>query len=420
MAWKKSALGALCERTAVVGTAPWAAFVTCGMALVLAACGGSSAAAPAAQNTRLVARSESAPPAASVQPAPIDPGIEVVCVGESTCVSPELKRRVESLSLDEFEGDMDAWSQHATWLLYAEVYDNAHLAAQVNATFVGPQRVRLEVIRGPRHRLLSITAEEIVAPGKQRTALGDPDALNRLAREGFTFPEWANRTKLSKRIAALRRYYQDAGYESADVRPVSTNGTQVDIKLEVVPGAKAYFREVRIVGLHHLDEKTVGLLLTFKAKQQYSASVLEASQKALLAHPCINQVPVSTTRDGKWVDVLFEIKETATCTSPTGFYFWGVHSPAPIVTTQLGHIGALFRIERSIATAPRKKRERIRKKQSKPIVSRFFSKRATSSGPLCSKTRPSMMACAIAEISAKACSVSSTTAASHYTTTSAN
>jgi hypothetical protein len=39
----------------------------------------------------------------------------------------------------------------------------------------------------------------------------------------------------------------------------------------------------------------------------------------------------------------------------------------------LGLIGALFKIERSIATAPRKKREKIRAKHSKPIVDRFFS-----------------------------------------------
>jgi hypothetical protein len=39
----------------------------------------------------------------------------------------------------------------------------------------------------------------------------------------------------------------------------------------------------------------------------------------------------------------------------------------------LSHIGALFKIERSIATAPRKKRERIRDKHSRPVVERFFS-----------------------------------------------
>ena len=39
----------------------------------------------------------------------------------------------------------------------------------------------------------------------------------------------------------------------------------------------------------------------------------------------------------------------------------------------LGLIGALFRIERALATAPRKKRERIRRKHSRPILDRFFS-----------------------------------------------
>ena len=39
----------------------------------------------------------------------------------------------------------------------------------------------------------------------------------------------------------------------------------------------------------------------------------------------------------------------------------------------LGCIGALFRIERSIKTAPRKKRELIRNKHSRPIVEAFYS-----------------------------------------------
>jgi transposase len=36
-------------------------------------------------------------------------------------------------------------------------------------------------------------------------------------------------------------------------------------------------------------------------------------------------------------------------------------------------IGMLFKVERSIATAPRKKRERSRRKHSKPVVERFFA-----------------------------------------------
>ena len=39
----------------------------------------------------------------------------------------------------------------------------------------------------------------------------------------------------------------------------------------------------------------------------------------------------------------------------------------------LGYIGTLFRIERSIADAPRKKRELIRHKHSRPVVDAFFS-----------------------------------------------
>ena len=39
----------------------------------------------------------------------------------------------------------------------------------------------------------------------------------------------------------------------------------------------------------------------------------------------------------------------------------------------LGYIGGLFRVEKAIADAPRRKRERIRQKHSKPLCERFFS-----------------------------------------------
>jgi hypothetical protein len=55
------------------------------------------------------------------------------------------------------------------------------------------------------------------------------------------------------------------------------------------------------------------------------------------------------------------------------YFFKAMSSDPERAKVALGHIGALFKIERSIATAPRKKRERIRHKRSKPIVERFFS-----------------------------------------------
>ncbi len=55
------------------------------------------------------------------------------------------------------------------------------------------------------------------------------------------------------------------------------------------------------------------------------------------------------------------------------YFFKAMSSDPDRAKAALGYIGALFRIERSIAGAPRKKRERIRKKQSKPIVEQFFS-----------------------------------------------
>jgi len=55
------------------------------------------------------------------------------------------------------------------------------------------------------------------------------------------------------------------------------------------------------------------------------------------------------------------------------YFFKALSSEPEDAREALGLIGALFKIERSIATAPRKKRETIRTKHSKPIVDRFFS-----------------------------------------------
>lgn len=55
------------------------------------------------------------------------------------------------------------------------------------------------------------------------------------------------------------------------------------------------------------------------------------------------------------------------------YYFKALSSDPEHARVALGHIGALFKIERSLATAPRKKKERLRQKHSKPILDRFFS-----------------------------------------------
>jgi len=55
------------------------------------------------------------------------------------------------------------------------------------------------------------------------------------------------------------------------------------------------------------------------------------------------------------------------------YFFKAISSEPERARVALGHIGALFRIERSLATAPRKKREKIRAKHSAPIVERFYS-----------------------------------------------
>jgi transposase len=55
------------------------------------------------------------------------------------------------------------------------------------------------------------------------------------------------------------------------------------------------------------------------------------------------------------------------------YYFKALDSDPERAKIALNFIGALFRIERTLADSPRKKKEKIRDKRSRPIVDAFFS-----------------------------------------------
>jgi len=55
------------------------------------------------------------------------------------------------------------------------------------------------------------------------------------------------------------------------------------------------------------------------------------------------------------------------------YFFKALSTDPERARAALGMIGMLFRVERSIANSPRKKREKIRKKHSAPVVERFFA-----------------------------------------------
>lgn len=55
------------------------------------------------------------------------------------------------------------------------------------------------------------------------------------------------------------------------------------------------------------------------------------------------------------------------------YFFKALESDPDRAKAALGFIGALFRIERTLAEAPRRKKEKIREKRSRPIVDAFFS-----------------------------------------------
>ncbi len=67
---------------------------------------------------------------------------------------------------------------------------------------------------------------------------------------------------------------------------------------------------------------------------------------------------------------VIEVNCWAHCRS---YFFKALDSDPDRAKRALGLIGALFRVERSLKDAPRKKKERIRHKHSKPIVEAFFS-----------------------------------------------
>jgi transposase len=55
------------------------------------------------------------------------------------------------------------------------------------------------------------------------------------------------------------------------------------------------------------------------------------------------------------------------------YFFKALDSDPERAKVALGFMGALFRIERTLADSPRKKKEKIREKRSRPIVDAFFS-----------------------------------------------
>lgn len=67
------------------------------------------------------------------------------------------------------------------------------------------------------------------------------------------------------------------------------------------------------------------------------------------------------------------IKEVNCWAHVRRYFFKAYTSDKERASIGLAMINALFRIERSIATAPRKKKEKVRVAQSAPIVERFFS-----------------------------------------------
>jgi transposase len=67
-----------------------------------------------------------------------------------------------------------------------------------------------------------------------------------------------------------------------------------------------------------------------------------------------------------------EVIEVACWAHARRYFFKALESAPEQSKLALAHIGALFRIERTIADSPRKKKEEVRRSKARPIVEKFF------------------------------------------------
>jgi hypothetical protein len=100
------------------------------------------------------------------------------------------------------------------------------------------------------------------------------------------------------------------------------------------------------------------------------------------------------------------------------YFFKALESDPDRAKVALSHIGALFRVERTIADAPRKDKERVRRDKILPIVDRFFEWCDAEFPNVLDETPIQDGACVMPETSASPSVASSMTAVSPRTITS--
>lgn len=169
-------------------------------------------------------------------------------------------------------------------------YDVKVVAARVES--VGERKVEIEVHVTPGQRVLVRKLQE-----DARVLTLAPDvALKyttvRKVRPGEPFEE----ETLDVLRSSIQDVLQEAGYAYAKVRTRATvdlNAHAADIVIEVDPGKRARFGEIRIVGLQQIPERKVRAVLDLRQGAQYSESDQQDAREALNGLDVFSRVDVA-------------------------------------------------------------------------------------------------------------------------------
>jgi len=186
-------------------------------------------------------------------------------------------------------------------------YDAKVVATRVES--VGDRRVEIEVhvTPGPRVTVRKVEVEQnglLSLPPDVSFKYKELPSIN----PGVAFDE----TLLDTRKRALEELLKESGFAYAKVKvraTVDLNARSADIMTELMPGKRARFGEIRIVGLKQIPEDKVRAALSLRKGDQYTVSDQADARDALgdmqlftrvdvspdLSNPEVDQVPVLVT-----------------------------------------------------------------------------------------------------------------------------
>jgi hypothetical protein len=185
-------------------------------------------------------------------------------------------------------------------------YDVKVIAARVES--VAPRKVEIEVHVTPGQRVTVRKLQE-----DPRVLMLEPDAILKYSavpklRPGEPFEEQA----LDNLKTRIQQELQEAGYAYVKVATRATvdlNAHAADVVIDIEPGRRARFGEIRVVGLRQIPERKVRAVLDLQRGDRYSESDQQDAREALgaldlfsradvtpdLSHPERDEVPIIVT-----------------------------------------------------------------------------------------------------------------------------